>query len=139
MLLAFFIYLASQMANIQALFVLLSKVSVGLLIVSIIIVFFTLNDKTFKELLSGKSENPHVRKVSKRIRRTVALSIISLSVSYLLPSERTMYMMAAGYVGQSVIQSEEISKIRTIINLKLDATKKELEQKKAEMPDKKAN
>lgn len=42
----------------------------------------------------------------------------------ILPSERTMYMMAAGYFGQTIVQSEQASevgnKMMKIINGKLD-------------------
>lgn len=47
-----------------------------------------------------------------------------LSTATLMPSERTMYMMAAGYAGQTVAQkvsnSESVDKVQKIINNKLD-------------------
>lgn len=51
---------------------------------------------------------------------TVAIATISLLVANLLPSEKTMYLILAGYTGQKVIQSEAADKVVQIINNKLD-------------------
>jgi len=41
-------------------------------------------------------------------------------VNSFLPSERTMYLMAASELGEEVINTEEFDKVKTIINKKLD-------------------
>jgi hypothetical protein len=55
----------------------------------------------------------------------VLLSLLAASV----PSERTMYMMAAGFAGQKVIQSETADKVVKILNGKLDEYLAEIEEK----------
>lgn len=41
-------------------------------------------------------------------------------VNSFLPSERTMYLMAASELGEEIINTEEFNKVKTIINKKLD-------------------
>ena len=41
-------------------------------------------------------------------------------VNSFLPSERTMYLMAASELGEEIINTEEFDKVKTIINKKLD-------------------
>lgn len=58
---------------------------------------------------------------------------ISLTLLYViaatLPTQKTMYMMAAGYAGQKTVQSEAADKIVKILNTKLDEYLKETEDK----------
>ena len=41
-------------------------------------------------------------------------------IATVIPSEKTMYMMLAGYTGQQVLQSETASKVYRVIDAKLD-------------------
>ena len=54
----------------------------------------------------------------------IATMIASTAILAVVPSERTMYMMAAGYAGQTVAEkigsSESTAKLQKIINNKLD-------------------
>lgn len=54
--------------------------------------------------------------------------ILGLTVS-IIPSEKTMYMMAAGFAGQKVVQSETADKVVKILNGKLDEYLAEIEEK----------
>ena len=56
----------------------------------------------------------------KWVKRYV-ISVVLLSVTYsLIPAQKTMYLMLAGYVGQGVVQSEASGKVVKILNKKLD-------------------
>ena len=50
-------------------------------------------------------------------------------ISTLLPTERTMYMMAAAYGSQQLVQSEAAEKVVKIVNSKLDNYVDEIEQR----------
>lgn len=52
-------------------------------------------------------------------------------VASLIPSEKTMYMMLAGYTTQSVVQSETADKVVKVINTKLDEYLAEITTAKA--------
>lgn len=54
--------------------------------------------------------------------------LLGLTVS-IIPSEKTMYMMAAGFAGQKVVQSETADKVVKILNSKLDEYLVEIEEK----------
>ena len=59
-----------------------------------------------------------------------AIFVTTLAViSTLLPTERTMYMMAAAYGSQQLVQSEAAEKVVKIINSKLDQYVDEIDQK----------
>ena len=58
---------------------------------------------------------------------TVAL-VLAVVVG-MIPTEKTVYFMAAGYAGQKVVQSEAADKVVKIINGKLDEYLKEAEEK----------
>ena len=56
--------------------------------------------------------------------------VVALSVTAsLLPTEKTMYMMAAAYGSQQLVQSEAAEKVVKIVNGKLDEYLQEIEQK----------
>lgn len=56
------------------------------------------------------------------------VTVLSVTAS-LLPTEKTMYMMAAAYGSQKLVQSEAAGKVVKIINGKLDEYLEEMEQK----------
>lgn len=53
-------------------------------------------------------------------------------VSNLIPNERTVYLMTAGYIGQQVVTSEKFQKstndMYEIVNLKLEQIKKDMKE-----------
>lgn len=55
--------------------------------------------------------------------------VLAMIISVITPSERTMWMMAGGYVGQSVVQSEASAKLVKIVELKLQSVLDEAETK----------
>ena len=50
-------------------------------------------------------------------------------IATLLPSEKTMYLAGAAYMGQKAVQSEAADKVVKILNNKLDEYLKEAEDK----------
>lgn len=103
--LALFIYLANLVGKIEALFVSILVIG-GILYSSVVFVSY----------LEGFE-----LKYKKTIVSIFTLSALGLTF---IPSERTMYLMAAGYAGQTVVQkvgdSESINKVQLILNNKLD-------------------
>jgi hypothetical protein len=49
-------------------------------------------------------------------------------IASLLPSEKTMYVMAGAWAGQKMVESEAAGKVMKIINLKLDEYLQEAEK-----------
>lgn len=61
------------------------------------------------------------------IKKIIAGICITGFVGVLLPSEKTMWMMAAAYAGQSVVQSETGKKLGVLIEKKLEGLIEEAE------------
>ncbi len=59
--------------------------------------------------------------------KLVIATIVLAFISALLPSERTMYMIAGAHIGKEALQSETASKIHKIIDKKLDEYMLQLE------------
>ena len=60
---------------------------------------------------------------------TIPFAVFLTLLTALLPSEKTLYLMAGGYFGQQVVQSEQVGKVVKIIDIKLDEYLKEAENK----------
>lgn len=60
---------------------------------------------------------------------TIPFAVFLTLLTALLPSEKTLYLMAGGYFGQQVVQSEQVGKVVKIIDIKLDEYLKEAEEK----------
>ena len=65
--------------------------------------------------VEGSSEE-----VWKKYRQTLFASLIIFSLSNFIPSQKTLYMIAASEVGEEVLKTEEANKLRIILNDKLD-------------------
>jgi hypothetical protein len=59
------------------------------------------------------------------IKRFVSFSIVAIAVALLIPSQRTAYLMAGGYVTQTIAESPAAAaignKVLNLINVKLDS------------------
>lgn len=108
--LALFVYFAGVVEGIKALFVFSSVVSLmvfsGYTIISLV--------------------------ESKRLQHKlyVLVPVILGFIAAVIPTEKTMYMMLAGYTGQQVLQSETASKIHKLVDAKLDEYLEEMVAKK---------
>lgn len=50
----------------------------------------------------------------------VFLGLLLIFVANIIPSQKTMYLMAGAWAGQAVVQSETADKVLKIVNGKLD-------------------
>lgn len=73
----------------------------------------------------GDWDNVGFRKATTWAPYLVPLPLLLWAVSFLVPQKDTFYMIAASEAGESVLNSPEITKVRTIINNYLDKTIKE--------------
>lgn len=65
--------------------------------------------------------------------RNATIGVFALGVvTAVIPSEKTMYLMLAGYTAQTVVQSETADKVLKVINTKLDSYLEEVTNNKKE-------
>lgn len=104
-----FIYLASVAGDIKKVIVLAA------------VIFFM---ATVGWGIAAATENDYKPEYGKELGNTrnklAIATFITAIVSALLPNERTMYMMLGARAGVGALQSETASKIRQIIDKKLD-------------------
>lgn len=118
--LALFVWFASIVGNIS--FVLGGVVIILLLLViSDIIVTGSHNS-----VYDNKKKYPFQKRWGKWC---TAIALVLAVVVGMIPTEKTMYFMAAGYASQKVVQSEAATKVVKILNGKLDEYLKEAEDK----------
>lgn len=59
-------------------------------------------------------------------------SIISGLISVVIPDERTVYLIAAGYAGQKIVESDKFQKstndVYEIVNMKLEQIKRDMQE-----------
>lgn len=120
---AMFIWLASNIGHLSAW---LSGVA--------IVIFFANGGVWFAYGLysidANKEDSSKFRKFNLRaVKWTIPFALFLTLVTALLPSEKTLYLMAGGYFGQQVVQSEQVGKVVKIIDIKLDEYLKEAEEK----------
>ena len=65
----------------------------------------------------------------KWVKWPATVIVVLLTSSALLPSQKTMYLMAVAYGSQKMVQSEAADKVVKILNGKLDEYLKEAEDK----------
>lgn len=120
---AFFIYLASKTGVITITLLTLSCICAGFLVV------FTLNVCDRRSKVSDEEEEKHKYPLSQWHGKLLLFTAIVLAVAgALVPNERTMYLMAGGYMGQKAFESETTARIIRIINNKLDSYMEDIEK-----------
>ena len=62
-------------------------------------------------------------------KKVSGISAIVLVICFLIPSQKTIYMMAGASIGRDVVQSDIAIKVKKIIESKLNDYVKELEKK----------
>lgn len=83
-----------------------------------------------------EDEKLKIFEYKKSIVGVFIFSILSALISVVIPDERTVYLIAAGYAGQKIVESDKFQKstndVYEIVNMKLEQIKrdmhKELEQ-----------
>lgn len=127
--LALFIWVANVLPSVSVLFVLI-MVLIGLYCL-IKILWASCNsdcEYTKKYMPDSYAKAMEVWKMKWIKKPAAAVIIIGVIVS-LIPTEKTMYLMLAGFAGQKVVQSEAADKVVQIINKKLDEYLVEAEKK----------
>ena len=127
--LALFIWVADVLPSVSVLFVLI-MVLIGLYCL-IKILWASCNsdcEYTKKYMPDSYAKAMEVWKMKWIKKPAAAVIIIGVIVS-LIPTEKTMYLMLAGYTGQRIVQSEAADKVVQIINKKLDEYLVEAEKK----------
>lgn len=107
--LALFVYLAGVVSSIGT--VLFTASIVGLIA---LILFWIIT-------LIGVAESCWTFSKFANYLRNATIGVFSLGIiTAIIPSEKTMYMMLAGYTAQTVVQSDTAAKVLKVINQKLD-------------------
>lgn len=114
-----FVWAAANLASIATFFAVCGAVILGLLL------FFSISHAINNEVYNKKDKYP-ISKTNWKV--ATAFALLSIFIANIIPSERTMYMMAAGYASQKMVQSEAAEKVVKIINLKLDEYLQEAEK-----------
>ena len=109
MTLAVYIYLIGFVAKLEA-------VLVALMIISFILAALM----GFLTLLGAEQGESWVKGSFSKMKIFTITCLVSTSIYSIVPSEKTMYMMAGGYAAQSVVESEIGDKVYTLINQELD-------------------
>lgn len=125
--LALLIWFASVSTGIAKLFGALS-------FVTFVTVAFVLGVSLMHSFI--EEEKLKIFEYKKSIIGVFIFSILSALISVVIPDERTVYLMASGYAGQKIVESDKFQKstndVYEIVNMKLEQIKrdmhKELEQ-----------
>jgi hypothetical protein len=130
-----FIYLASVASDIKSVVVL--TVIAFFMVTAIYGITTAIDDYEQQQKIAARhgiitaiddGYNPEYIKNRVNNRNKLVIATIVLAfISALLPSERTMYMMAGAHIGKEAIESETASKIHKIIDKKLDEYMLQLE------------
>lgn len=106
--LALYVYLASVVSNVSALFFILSLSS------TLAFIFYVISQDVDRKPI---------------IKKYILVPIICAFLAAITPSEKTMYMMLAAYTGQQVLESDTASKVKKLVDSKLDEYLLEVENK----------
>lgn len=97
---------------------------------SIIAIFFLLT--VIGMLIQADGGKVSYMKNKKAGFSILILGLLMCFISNLIPNERTIYLMTAGYIGQQVVTSEKFQKSTSdmyeIVNLKLEQIKKDMKE-----------
>lgn len=125
--LALLIWFASVSTGIAKLFGTLAFIMISLVVVVVFIsaMWYLIEEEVLKIIEYKKS-----------VIGIFIVGLIFAIISVLIPDERTVYLMAGGYAGQKIVESDKFQKstndVYEIVNMKLEQIKrdmhKELEQ-----------
>lgn len=79
-----------------------------------------------------EDEKLKIFEYKKSITGVLMFSIISGLISVVIPDERTVYLIAAGYAGQKIVESDKFQKstndVYEIVNMKLEQIKRDMQE-----------
>jgi hypothetical protein len=112
-----FIYLANVLDKVSVVFF-----TFGVLLIAAVVVGVFARGMEYMDENSKKPWQPYCTTL-------VWLSFVSFIVSALLPSERTMYMMAGASLAKEAVNSATGQKVQAVVNAKLDEMLSDLTKK----------
>ena len=127
--LALIVYLISVVSNLSGYITFFGIISIPIVIISTIVYFVIksefeisidkCSDDEKKEKLKSNRESS-LTSFKKYIKISFILALLLNTFAVLLPSEKTLYIMAGAYAGQTVYESEIGNKSLQLIEAKLD-------------------
>lgn len=121
--LALLIWFASVSTGIAKIFGILSFI---ILVFVIVVVFFSAMWYLIEE------EVLKIVQYKKSIIGVFIVGLIFAIISVVIPDERTVYLMTAGYAGQKIVESDKFQKstddVYQIINMKLEQIKRDMQE-----------
>lgn len=131
---ALFIYAASFVAKFVDVLsfgvMLFSLLSIGLCVALFIAKTETIYDFQVREY--GKTKEEIRADRMEMFKKPAKVSIIAFSIFMtafcIVPSERTMYLMAGAYIGQQALTSEVSQDLQDVVGLQVKKYKKELQE-----------
>lgn len=116
---ALFVWLASVIGSVSSF---LNGLGLCMLVSICAWVFlnFTSRGEYQKEYKPEVYENAGNNLKSKLWKFGVFIAVMFMFLASVIPSQKTLYIMAGAYAGQKALQSETAGKVLTIVNSKLD-------------------
>lgn len=100
----------------------------AIIVLSIIMLCFAIQNRDMFDLEDSYFESE--REIWKKLQKVFCGILIAFSFLFFLPSKQTIVLFGATYLGKktinTIVTSEKLQKIDTIINLELDKRIKEL-------------
>lgn len=79
-----------------------------------------------------EDEKLKIFEYKKSIIGVFIFSLVSGLISVVIPDERTVYLMASGYAGQKIVESDKFQKstndVYEIVNMKLEQIKRDMKE-----------
>ncbi|CAH1066778.1 Uncharacterised protein [Acinetobacter phage MD-2021a] len=79
-----------------------------------------------------EDEKLKIFEYKKSIIGVFIFSLVSGLISVVIPDERTVYLMASGYAGQKIVESDKFQKstndVYEIVNMKLEQIKRDMQE-----------
>lgn len=113
--LALFVYFAGIVSKLSTMLVITSLIGLAGIVIYLIVVGGILSSYTNRGP-DKKTFSDYFPNLRKLIIGVFCLGVVTA----MIPSEKTMYLMLAGYTTQQVVQSETGDKVVKVINAKLD-------------------
>lgn len=108
---ALFVYIAGIVGNLSAFF------EVSATIVGLLFIALSLRTGMNNDIYEKEESYPYRKALGKFM---IVYIITGFFLVALIPTQKTMYLMAGAYGSQAIIQSETAGKVVKIVNSKLD-------------------
>ena len=132
--LALLIWFASVSSGIAKLFGMLAFIMILLVVVIVFVsaMYYLIEEEVLK-----------IVEYKKSIIGVFIVGLIFAIISVLIPDERTVYLMAGGYAGQKIVESDKFQKstndVYEIVNMKLEQIKRDMKEELEQPQDSNQN